>query len=205
MKKSQASLEFLSVYGFALMFMLGAIFLLGMTFLTADDTLQESCNFLGSELECVDYNLNNGVVTFAIKNIQRLPITLNSATCFYEDEAYVLNEGRQTIQKDEIVTIGCEFQSFSEDLINVELVLNYNEFDANFPTTKTVNLVSREKEESETFCMGISPTGQGTLKGAGKHTEPLTWNYTSSFTADNPCTWSCNATTSKSGNMCSQT
>ncbi|MFT4282934.1 MAG: hypothetical protein ACMXX6_00735 [Candidatus Woesearchaeota archaeon] len=210
MKKAQASLEFLSIYSIALVFILTAIVLLGYAFINAESTIQESCNSLSSSFLCENFLINDeGLISFSIKNLGRLPVTLTGATCFKEDRAFIIadtNSG-QKLGSRELVRITCDFSDtqIGDDLTSVELLLNYKEYQANFPSSITINLVSKPSQRGRYNCIGIEPTGKGVEKGSLDSNSITAWQSTENIESLGDCQWGCQEGYIIQGNTCVET
>ncbi len=78
--KAQAALEFLTTYGWAflvILIMIGALAYFGI--LSPSKILPSRCNF-GSELQCLDFQINSSGLKVRLKNSVGEPITVDTAT-----------------------------------------------------------------------------------------------------------------------------
>ena len=202
MKKAQASLEFLTMYSLAIIFILGALALLGSSFLNANSLIQDSCTSNSQTFRCESFVASNiGLVTFELKNIGRLPLTINNIVCSFNDQSNVSYVNGQILSSNELILITCDFNSLPDELIEVKLDINYNEYQANFPSFVQITMLTRPFISEKNICVGVSPTGQGIIMSAAHSQTKTPWTFVEA-NPTSPCQWSCNTDYDRVGNMC---
>ena len=110
MKKGQASLEFLTTYGWAIFAILAIIGILAYSGISnVSDKIPESCTFNSGTSCGAFYGLEDGNFAFEITNMQRAPINITNVSCSYTKDYgnYIIDLKEQTVKVGDSVVIFC--------------------------------------------------------------------------------------------------
>jgi hypothetical protein len=144
MKKAQFTIDYMSTYSIALFAFLSVMLVLVYIYVTPDTFIRDECR-IQETFECIDGLIENGNITFVIRN--NLPDNLNITRfeCFVDEESVVHTQNFE-VQANSIFQQNCGlFNLPANKKVNVAFVITYIEEGKSFLKSTTATLITTNK------------------------------------------------------------
>lgn len=160
---SQAALEFLMTYGWAILAVIAAILTLAYFGVLSPDKFLPSKCALPAGLACLDYNVENYKIVLVLQNTQGEPITIDAITvsgngqqCSDNQTIYVNNEAKAIITISECNN-GAEGSKF-DGTLNISYTIE-GKLSHNMIGTLKAKIVPGSPVSSQSACQNAETNG----------------------------------------------
>ena len=126
MSKAQFSIEYISVYGFALITIFLVVGLLSVTFFAADSDVFEDCIF-SETFNCNNFNIINDELILSVNNLKSVDLLVTRVTCHAQDQEPSSNDIDLYIANGKSSIITCNISNVPYNRLSLVVTINYLE------------------------------------------------------------------------------